>query len=705
MNTAAYPPTTSANNLSLAEALKIAEARFEAAVQGCKDDWNNGNDLVILQDNIPQLFGGILVEHFKRCVGEVSGFPVDLTVMDGGDNNYHTLVQMPKNKMISPQLVSSPQSAQTLSSEHTTIDMNAIAAGLKKAPRPMNCWIIFRDAIYKHLKAEFPHLTIQEISTRCSHIWHSLSPEAKKPWQDAAQSAKEEHLRRHPDYKYSPRKPGQKKKRQSRKSKRDAATSTAPEVLQFQLPSNLTTIMPEVTDKSSLAANTITTGPGNTISENISQCFDPNSFREIYPQDPMATDLFYNAESIRHSLLDTEFTIDFNMDTTFALFNDEMLAFRDGADGDATGAEIARFIATRTGAQMVQLMRCIKEPAAQAAFTAKLLVAPPALQPTTPERARKALNAFVGFRCYYIAIPVFKQWPMKKLSNLISLLWEADPNKSLWSLMTKAWSTIRDQIGKEKAPLDQFFRIICPHLNLPDPASYLEIHGWTLTVDKEGDPTISQNADSECASIGAVNIDMALSVEDIIAHVQSFGYAAAFAPNDNFASSTFLGQAINSTLEKNKHPITATQTASKAAQGRLLARNKRRAKRQAARNTGYRVRLDQDIINAHQVDPSPIDKYMPDCYLTTTPISDCNLDPFYNRLTDLLSDQVPNYQGDASSLDNTHLLNNPSLSSHLSYITIDGFSMNMPNIIDYDAFRLGANEDVTLPLFDDAAPA
>ena len=68
---------------------------------------------------------------------------------------------------------------------------------------------------------------------------------------------------------------------------------------------------------------------------------------------------------------------------------------------DPTGAEIAKFLASRTGAQMVQLMRCIKEPAAQAAFTAKLLLAPPAVsgRSTAPEKARKALNAFVGFRC------------------------------------------------------------------------------------------------------------------------------------------------------------------------------------------------------------------------------------------------------------------------------------------------------------------
>ncbi|KAL6163403.1 Mating-type protein MAT-2 [Exserohilum turcicum] len=336
MDTTVYPTTASSSNMTLTEALKIAEERFNAAVQGCKNDWNNGNDMVILQDNIPQLFGGMLVEHFKRCVGEVCGFPVDITVMDTGDSNYHTLVQMPKNNTPSPQVVSSPQSAQTSPSEQTAIDTIAIAAGLKKAPRPMNCWIIFRDAMHKHLKAEFPHLTVQEISTRCSRIWHNLSPEAKKPWQDAAQSAKEEHLRQHPDYKYSPRKPGEKKKRQSRKAKRAAAASTAPEVLQFQLSPHLTKSTPEVTDKPLPTPNNIAPGPNNTFTENPSKSFDSTSFQEVFPQPPMAADLFYDAESIRHGLLDAEFGIGFDMDNTFALFDDDMFGFRDGADGDAT---------------------------------------------------------------------------------------------------------------------------------------------------------------------------------------------------------------------------------------------------------------------------------------------------------------------------------------------------------------------------------
>nr|AAR04446.1 DNA binding protein with alpha box domain [Pleospora sp. P107] len=370
---------------------------------------------------------------------------------------------------------------------------------------------------------------------------------------------------------------------------------------------------------------------------------------------------------------------------------------------DPTGAEIARFLATRTGAQMVQLMRCIKEPTAEAAFTAKLLFALPAVsgRSTAPEKARKALNAFVGFRCYYITIPMFKQWPMKKLSNLIGLLWEADPNKSLWSLMTKAWSTIRDQIGKDQAPLDQFFGLICPHLDLPNPASYLEIHGWILTIDKEGDPTISRNTGSESASIGAGRADMALSVEDIIIYVQSMGYAHSFVPNINTTSPTFLGQSVNPSFQKNNSAIAATQGSASAAQGRVLARNKRRTKRQTGRDTGYRANLERDISIAHTTDPPHTFEYMPERCPATALVPNFVPSPFYDGLTDLLSGPVHNSQNDVGLLPDPQLFNDSGLSGDMLYTAMDDFAISMPNLIDHETFRLGANEDVTLPTFDD----
>jgi hypothetical protein len=67
---------------------------------------------------------------------------------------------------------------------------------------------------------------------------------------------------------------------------------------------------------------------------------------------------------------------------------------------DPTDAEIARFISTRDTPQMMKLVQGIQGPVSQAVFTASMLLLPPATsgRSTTPEKAKKALNAFVGFR-------------------------------------------------------------------------------------------------------------------------------------------------------------------------------------------------------------------------------------------------------------------------------------------------------------------
>jgi hypothetical protein len=69
-------------------------------------------------------------------------------------------------------------------------------------------------------------------------------------------------------------------------------------------------------------------------------------------------------------------------------------------------AEVRSYIQTRSVWEMMHLVRDIHEPAAQAAFAAKLLLAPPfavemIATPEKAEKAKKALNAFVGFRCTY----------------------------------------------------------------------------------------------------------------------------------------------------------------------------------------------------------------------------------------------------------------------------------------------------------------
>ncbi|KAF2691514.1 mating type protein 2, partial [Lentithecium fluviatile CBS 122367] len=72
-------------------------------------------------------------------------------------------------------------------------------------PRPMNCWMLYRDTRHKELKDANPDLSVQAISSICSQDWKQLPATQKDEWRAKAQAAKEEHQRMYPDYKYNPR--------------------------------------------------------------------------------------------------------------------------------------------------------------------------------------------------------------------------------------------------------------------------------------------------------------------------------------------------------------------------------------------------------------------------------------------------------------------------------------------------------------------
>jgi hypothetical protein len=281
---------------------------------------------------------------------------------------------------------------------------------------------------------------------------------------------------------------------------------------------------------------------------------------------------------------------------------------------------------------------------------------------------------------YYIPIPTFKPWPMKKLSNPMGVMWESDPNKSLWSLMAKAWSMIRDQIGKDKAPLDQFFQIICPYLNIPSPETYLERHGWELIIDEDGSPSLSRNYAPSSDLCGAGIVNMALSVEDIIMYCQSMGYAQEYTPRSITVSPTFLAHPYGHPVINNSTVGLQTQTASLVHNHRVAARNKRRTKRQNAKNTGTVPMLQEQIINAHVTE-------------TINPPQDDSSAIF-------IDSSVPFY-GDLSDLLTTHAM--VDYQPHDSSSPCDSIDMNqtaMSDWTDWGAFRTGADENVTLPFFD-----
>lgn len=174
---------------------------------------------------------------------------------------------------------------------------------------------------------------------------------------------------------------------------------------------------------------------------------------------------------------------------------------------------------------------------------------------------------------------------MKNRSPLLSFLWDFDPNKSKWSLLAKAWSIIRDQIGKERAPLDEFFKCACPYFNLPAPEDYLAIFGWVPVQGSERNIlTFERNPEFSAEHTGTVESHEALSVEDIIHHVQTQGYAGSFVLSSNLTTTTFLGH-FNATKSRTV-PMKQTANTNGAKERRTAERQKRQTQREIARDAG-----------------------------------------------------------------------------------------------------------------------
>ncbi|KZM23310.1 uncharacterized protein EKO05_0004459 [Ascochyta rabiei] len=342
MTTEVYLSPALAKELSPTTADRDAMAQFQSALDACVHGWHRGNEVILLQSDIQELFGDMLMQYFERSLIQQVGQPVSFT-FSNDRNGCQTLVQMPNNHHVQSHSQMLPTSAYTCTqtSQQPAIQINNVSAGVRKAPRPMNCWIIFRDAMHKQLKTESPHLTVQQISTRCSQMWHDLSPAEKKPWQAAAKSAKAEHLRAHPDYKYCPRKPGEKKKRRSRKGKQVPTFAADPALFKFSLVPESTVYTHNNLEPLSLAEALPPVGElhvdfGAAFAADVAQMIEPTTLLGMDMDNLVPADYLHDAESLRHDRLEAEFGLNLEGTMPFELFGEEAFAFRAGADGNAT---------------------------------------------------------------------------------------------------------------------------------------------------------------------------------------------------------------------------------------------------------------------------------------------------------------------------------------------------------------------------------
>lgn len=183
---------------------------------------------------------------------------------------------------------------------------------------------------------------------------------------------------------------------------------------------------------------------------------------------------------------------------------------------------------------------------------------------------------------------------MKVISAVLGELWRNDLNQPLWALIAQAWTMVRDQVGDVKARRDEFFRILCDHLPIPSPITYLEDHGWNIKMNEEGalglerlpNPPLVQSL----ASAGLIS--STLSAEELIVLAQDQGYAMDYKPDLNASSGTFLGRSPQ------QLPAYATFPDPKA----RAAKNKKHRFELRARMEGTVANLQADIAHAHMID-------------------------------------------------------------------------------------------------------
>ncbi|KAL9023874.1 MAG: hypothetical protein Q9196_006912 [Gyalolechia fulgens] len=161
----------------------------------------------------------------------------------------------------------------------------------------------------------------------------------------------------------------------------------------------------------------------------------------------------------------------------------------------------------------------------------------------------RPLNSFMAFRCYYSVL--FDELEQKIISTYVVFLWEHDLCKAKWALAAKAYSVIRDHVGKEHAPLDLFLMIVAELLGLIEPQRYLAVMGWEISVNEHSSVSLVKTDKTEIADhVLHTNI----SAEDIVAYACQHGYAGAMGsiammPNDK----PIMAMAASAQLLPRKH--------------------------------------------------------------------------------------------------------------------------------------------------------
>ncbi|KAH6677649.1 alpha-1 domain protein [Halenospora varia] len=135
---------------------------------------------------------------------------------------------------------------------------------------------------------------------------------------------------------------------------------------------------------------------------------------------------------------------------------------------------------------------------------------------------KRGVNSWMAFRSFYSRI--FAKFQQKNTSTYIKAMWDNDPFKAKWTIVARAYTTIRDYVGKSNASIDLFLDIVCPKIGIIGVEAYFTMMNWSVESTEDNTVVFRQIAEPDLSTFPQSIMTTLMTERDVIHFCASRAY-------------------------------------------------------------------------------------------------------------------------------------------------------------------------------------